>query len=116
MQIFTETIAIIRARRIPGDYGGWVDDWDDPEVIPVDAPVSVQPVSTADAEDTPRRNAVTATHAMYSAPPHILDELRDTDRIRVIGWPYDLDIEGRPMHWHTEILPHTEVDLKEHHG
>lgn len=116
MNPFSEQVSIVRARRVPGDYGGWREDWADPEVIPVTVPVSVQPVSTADVVDTPRRHAVTATHALYSLPPHTLDDLRDTDRIRVAGWPYDLDIEGRPQHWRTEMLAHTEVDLKEHHG
>lgn len=116
MQIFTETIAIIRARRVPGEYGGWELDWDAPEVIPVEFPVSVQPLNTSTLEEGPSRHAVTATHALYTMPPYLLDELRDTDRVRVAGWPFDLTVEGKPAHWRTQHLAHTEVDLKETHG
>lgn len=116
MRIFTEQVSIIRARIVPGDYGGTQLDWTDPEVIPFENPVSVQPVSSADAEDTQRRHAITATHALYTRPPDLLEELRPGDRVRVTGWPHDLSVEGTPAHWRTEYLRHTEVDLKEIHG
>lgn len=116
MQIFTDRVSIVRAGVKPGDYGGTEQDWGHPEVIEVPNPVSVQPTASTDLEDSPSRQAVQATHRLYTRPPDLLDQLQPTDRIRVSGWPFDLDVVGTPAHWRTRALRHTEVDLKEIHG
>lgn len=109
--IFTERITIIRARMVPGEYGGLVEDWDQAEEIPYPHPVSVQPVtSTEDADG--RAHLVTDRWRVFTKPPHLIEKLRPTDRIRVDTWGEVLWAVARPLHWRTAILPHSEFDLE----
>lgn len=110
MKVFTEKITIIRARHVPGDYGGTVEDWDNPEEIPVPFPVSVQP--TGGTEDTSHKShLVTESYRVFTQPPHLLPELKPTDRIRVDTWGTMLWAAGPPEHWRTQYLQHTEFTL-----
>ncbi|MFW9242846.1 hypothetical protein [Corynebacterium striatum] len=113
--IFTERVEILRPRRIPGDYGGYTTSWDNPEVIPVAAPVSVQQVSTTE-DETRNGQLVSTKWRLYSQPPHILDQLKPDDRIRVIGGVAGTWVVGDPEHWRGPLLPHTEVDLEVYRG
>lgn len=113
--IFTERVEILRPRRIRGDYGGFVESWDDPEVIPVAAPVSVQQVSTSE-DETGSSQLVVTKWRLYSQPPYLLDQLETNDRIRVIGGVCGTWVVGDPEHWRGPLLPHTEVDLEVYRG
>lgn len=114
--IFNHVISIVRPRRVRSSYGGLTDDWDNPEIIPVMVPVSVQPVSSTEVEGTGRRLSTQSRFRLFTKPPHLLEDVRSTDRIRVEGWARDLDIIGEPGHWRTTILPHSEIELEDRHG
>lgn len=113
--IFTERIEILRPRRVAGEYGGVVEDWDSPVVIPVAAPVSVQQVATAEDESS-KSQSINTRWRLYSQPPHLLTELQPNDRIRVIGGVAGTWVVGDPEHWRGPLLPHTEVDLEVYRG
>lgn len=109
--IFSEQVTIVRPGRKRGDYGGWVDDWDNPTEIPVEYPVSVQPLASQ-AEETTTDRAVTDSYRLYTPPPHQLPEdVVSGDRLRVDSWGITLIFDGNPLRWRTQILPHTEADL-----
>lgn len=109
--IFSETVSVIRPGRKRGDYGGWEDDWDNPTVIPVDFPVSVQPQSST-AEETTTDRAVTDRFRLFTPPPNLLpDDVTNGDHLQVHSWGVTLRFDGNPLHWRTQILPHTEADL-----
>lgn len=115
MRIFTEQITIIRARTVPGDYGGTVDDWDNPIEIPVAFPVTIQPQQGSE-ETTTQSHLVTEKYRAYTLPPHLLLDLKPTDRIRVDTWGKMLWAAGPPEHWRTEKLAHTEFTLEKING
>ncbi|AIT60164.1 hypothetical protein [Corynebacterium doosanense] len=110
--IFTENVTIIRARLVRGDYGGQVEDWENPEEIPVGFPVSVQP-QQGDEQENGRSHHTVERYRLYTQPPNLLLDLRDTDRIRVDTWgDMQWEVQGKPLHWRTEFLAHSEVDME----
>lgn len=109
--IFTERITIIRPRTIPGEYGGTEESWDDPEIIEIDTPVSVQPRGSSE-EHTAMSQFVSEVYRLYSEPPTLLLELGENDRVRVEPWGVEMEVKGVPSHWRGELLPHTEADLE----
>jgi len=110
--IFTEKITILRARIVPGDYGAEEEDWATPEEIPVGFPVSVQPQQGEEEQDS-RSSHTVERYRLYTEPPNLLLELRETDRIRVDTWgDMHWEVKGPPLHWRTEFLAHTECDLE----
>ena len=113
--IFTERITIIRPRMVRGEYGGLEEDWDNPEEIEFPHAVSVQPVESIEDTDG-RSHFISDRWRVFTEPPHLIEELRPTDRVRVDTWGQVLWGVARPLHWRTAVLPHSEFDLEEIRG
>lgn len=113
--IFTERVEILRPRRVRGEYGGFVESWDEPEVIPVDTPVSVQQVRTSE-DESGGGQMISTRWRLYSQPPSLLTEIKPNDRIRVIGGVGGTWVVGDPEHWRGVLLPHTEMELEVFRG
>ena len=116
MTIFTESITIIRPGRKRGDYGGWDDDWNNPTEIPIDTPVSIQPAGS-DEQNSTTSQLITARWNGFTQPPHLIEELKSGDLIRVNNWPPGSNMwaVAKAEHWRS-VLPHTEFALEEING
>lgn len=121
--LFTDRVTILRPGRRPGEYGGTVDDWDAATEVPVPFGVSVQPRSASSDVD-PARHTLLSGHVLITQPPHLLDTLRETDRVRVDtqpgrdGRPLVFDVVGDPdrQHFRTPVLPHSEIGIEARNG
>lgn len=114
--IFSEQITILRPTRVKGEYGGYKESWDNPTEIPVEIPVSIQPVQATEDENHKSESTEEAL-AGYTQPPHLLEELKHRDRVRIDNWPGQpiYEVDGKPQHWRS-LLIHTEFRLEEING
>lgn len=92
-----------------------VEDWSNPKRVLIEAPVSVQPLSSVEQWNGLDVNFTQEGWRMISAPGHILDDLTASSRVYVEGIEDELEVDGPPQHWRG-ILPHTEVRLKRYEG
>lgn len=111
--IFNQTVEILRAGTKRSRYSSeTVPDWSNPTVIPVEFPVSVQPVGTT--EDGVLRPTVDQSWRMYTPPGTDLD-IRASDRVR-LGGVLVMAVDGAPARWPDPNNPgsvhHVEVGLK----
>lgn len=114
--MYAERVSIVRPTLIDSPYSSQpVEDWDNPVLVPLEAPVSVHPLTSEEDYDG-RGSTVTVTGwRLISAPGYLLEDLDQSDRIVVDGWPETFAVDGRPAHWRT-ILPHTEARLQLYEG
>ncbi|WP_311520890.1 hypothetical protein [uncultured Corynebacterium sp.] len=112
--MFTDRVFIVKPRLVESVYSTeLVKDWTNPTLVAVDAPVSVQPV-TSDEPWTGIRSSVETRWRLVTAPGHTIDVGADA-RLRVDGIDADLEVDGRPAQWGAP-LPHTEINLKLYEG
>ncbi|CAB0580342.1 hypothetical protein Q6D62_00910 [Corynebacterium diphtheriae] len=117
--IFNQRIEIIRAGEKRSVYSSDVmEDWDNPVVLPVEVPVSIQPVSSTESDATANRSYVTSRFRLFSPPGTDIPQLKAKDRVR-IGLLV-LDVVGDPARWPHPLKPatvhHVEADLEVHRG
>jgi head-tail adaptor len=97
-----QTVVRLRASTTEDRYGNQVEDWDDPDELPV-WNVSVAP--RLQAEDNAQlRQGVPIGLTLYM-PPHT--DIKATDRVRVAGRVHRVD--GNPAVWGASgIVVHLE--------
>ncbi|QOV99513.1 hypothetical protein [Rhodococcus pyridinivorans] len=111
---YTTRIEILRPREVPSRYtpGSVSLDYSDPEVIPVDMRVSLQP--TASKEQADGRMSVVSGWFL-STPVGADIDLRSTDRVRALGRV--MQVLGEVLRWPHPIRPggvhHVEATLEE---
>lgn len=107
--MYRHGVVALTAGRKRGDYGGWVEDWDNPTITALPA-CTVQPETTREIRDGATRVVVQSGWKLITRPPH-QGAVKPGDRIRVPGLGQDLDVVGTPQQW-DGMHPHTEVDLE----
>lgn len=111
--IFNQQISVLRAgvKYSPYSTEG-VEDWDNPQEIPVDFLVSVQPRGSTEGEV--ERNTVISGWWLCTPPGHDLD-LRSSDRVK-LSTGSTLSVEGDPLKWPHPLIPgtvhHVEANLE----
>lgn len=112
--MFTDRISVLKARLVEGLYGDYMD-WDNPVLTPVPAPVTVQPLTSSEQYDGLGTTVTEQGWRVISAPGHIVDSIKSSDRVSVEGMPGDFEVDGEPQHWRG-IMPHSEFRLKRYEG
>lgn len=115
---YQQRIAILRPAEVPDRYSTEVRlDYDNPTRIPVDRPVSLQPVASREQTEAGGRFSVVTGWALQTPPGMDLD-LRDTDRVEYAGRV--LSVLGDVLRWPHPIRPgavhHIEATLEEVRG
>lgn len=118
--IFVQEIEILRPGLVDDPYSTKpVLDYNNPTIIPVDFPVSVQPVSSTeqgvfDAD----RHGIVSQFRLITPPGTDLD-LQSTDRVR-LGGLLVMNAIGHPAKWPDPFRPgevhHVEATLEVHNG
>lgn len=117
--IFNQRIEIMHAGEKRSVYSSeLMEDWDNPVVVPVEVPVSIQPVSSTESDATMHRSSVVSHFRLFSPPGTDIPQLRAKDRVRIGSLV--LDVVGEPARWPHPLKPgtvhHVEADLEVHRG
>ncbi|WP_306496375.1 hypothetical protein [Corynebacterium striatum] len=112
--IFNMSLEIKQPRLVESVYSSKpVEDWDHPVWLPVDFPVSVQHVSTA--EGGVERPQVSTSYFLVTPPGTDIPELNASSVIRV-GGTLELEVRGAPARWPDPWKPgvvhHLEAELE----
>ncbi|HAT1303610.1 hypothetical protein ACL1F6_08350 [Corynebacterium striatum] len=112
--IFNMSLEIKQPRLVESVYSSKpVEDWDHPVWLPVDFPVSVQHVSTA--EGGVERPQVSTSYFLVTPPGTDIPELNASSVIRV-GGTLELEVRGAPARWpdpwQAGVVHHLEAELE----
>lgn len=111
--IYNQHITILRAKQVTSPYTTeTVENWDNPDVVIVDFPVSIQPRTT---DEGPVERAITTDRWWMCTPPGRDLDLRVTDRVRMDSGTI-LEVAGSPIRWPHPWIPghihHVEANLE----